>query len=252
MSAQPGGQPNRLHLVQLAGGKGLRVGGDTPKQFRETGQGLLFAVSLREFLEVRAETGRVVSITVTAAPRWSGVIRGELQNIFPVDSFGTSRPDISIHLAKPGTSRTESTWHALQVVAAEESPQAGDLVAVHDAARPFATANLLGELMQAARQAGAAVPGVPVADTILQTDRDHSAAVDLPRDSLVAVQTPQVFRWELLLGAHSWAAENQRTFTDDGGLVAAFGTGPVVVPGEQGNWKVTTDGDWRRAVGLLA
>ncbi len=236
-------QPARLHLVQLAGGKGLRVGGDTPKQFRETGQGILFGVSLREFLRLGDDVGRVVSITVTAAPEWSDLIRGELADI--------SSQDIRTNLAEPGTTRTESTWHALQVLAAEESPQARDLVAVHDAARPFATVELLGKLMQAADQSGAAVPGIPVADTILQIDGDHSAADYLQRESLVAVQTPQVFRWDLLHSAHQWAAENQRTFTDDGSLVAALGTGPVVVPGLLSNWKVTTDDDWRRAYELL-
>jgi len=242
MSVQPD-RPARLHLVQLAGGKGLRVGGDTPKQFRETGQGLLFGVSLREFLRLGDDVGKVVSITVTAAHQRGDVIREELGNIA---SQGTS-----IHLAKPGETRTESTWHALQVLAAEESPQTGDLVAVHDAARPFATAELLGKLVQAAEQSGAAVPGIPVADTILQIDGDHTAAVYLQRESLVAVQTPQVFQWELLYSAHQWAAENQRAFTDDGSLVAALGTGPIVVPGLQGNWKVTTDDDWRRASALL-
>lgn len=230
----------RLHLVQLAGGKGLRVGGDVPKQFRETGQGYLFAVSLQEFLRLPSDVGEVVSITVTAAEEWSEIV------VEAMSAHGAG-----IKLAQPGSTRTASTWNALQAVARQDSPQPDDLVAVHDAARPFASAELLAGLMRAAQQTGAAVPGVPVADTILETKGENSPAQYLQRESLVAVQTPQVFRWELLHSAHQWAAENGKTFTDDGSLVAAFGTNPMVVPGEEGNWKVTTDGDWKRALNLL-
>ena len=73
----------------------------------------------------------------------------------------------------------------------------------------------------------------------------------LDRSSLVGVQTPQVFRWDLFHAAHAWAAEAGAVFTDDGGLLAERGQAPVVVAGEQGNWKVTTNGDWLRAETLL-
>jgi len=233
----------RVHLVQLAGGKGLRVGGDTPKQFRATGKGMLFAVSLAEFLNLTSEIGKVASITVTAAQQWENVVKGVLA-FLPGD-------EMSFHRAEPGATRTESTWNALQLLKEQSAPEPGDLVAVHDAARPFATADLLAKLIVAASASGAAVPGIPVADTILQTSTETSSAVYLERDALVAVQTPQVFHWELLYDAHQWAASNGSSFTDDGSLVAHRGTNPVVVPGEQGNWKVTTEGDWLRASELL-
>jgi len=233
----------RVHLVQLAGGKGLRAGGDTPKQFRATGSGMLFSISLGEFLKLPADTGEVASITVTAAQMWDNVVKIILHQF--------SNDGVSLHRAEPGETRTESTWNALQLLEEQVSPEPDDLVAVHDAARPFATADLLTKLVAAASISGAAVPGIPVSDTILQTSGETSAAVYLERSALVAVQTPQVFRWELLRDAHQWAASNGRSFTDDGSLVAHCGTNPVVVSGEQGNWKVTTEGDWLRAVELL-
>ncbi len=231
---------HRLHLIQLAGGKGLRVGGDTPKQYRETGQGLLLGISLREFLGLSPEVGKVVSVTVAAAEGWHEIIQQTM-----------AFQKLKITLAKPGATRTQSTWHALQSIAEHQSPRATDLVAVHDAARPFATACLLAELVQVAGQAGAAVPGIAVADTILQVNDESSAGQYLQRDSLVAVQTPQVFRWDLLYAAHRWADENQQVFTDDGSLVAARNTDPLVVEGEVANWKVTTEDDWQRAADLL-
>lgn len=233
----------KLHLVQLAGGKGLRAGGDTPKQFRATGSGLLFSVSLAEFLKISPDAGQVASITVTAAEKWANVVMSVLGHL-PLEEAG-------IYRAEPGSTRTESTWNALQLIADQAGPKSDDLVAVHDAARPFATSRLLAQLMAAAAESGAAVPGIPLADTILQMEAGGAQARYLERSALVAVQTPQVFRWELLHDAHQWAAETGQSFTDDGSLVAHRGTNPIVIPGEQSNWKVTTEGDWQRAIDTL-
>lgn len=234
----------RLHLVQLAGGKGLRAGGEVPKQFRRTARGPLLGVSLQEFLKLPAETAEITSITITAVAARSEILAEVFENL-PDTGFRTSR-------AEPGRTRTESTWHALRRIATEQDPRPEDLVAVHDAARPFASTDLLTSLVAAALDHGAAVPGISVPDTILQQDPGTSTARYLPRQTLVAVQTPQVFRWELLHTAHAWAAQEGVSFTDDGGLVAHRGCDPAVVPGEDGNFKVTTDGDWHRAGDLLS
>lgn len=130
-------------------------------------------------------------------------------------------------------------------------------MAVHDAARPFASADLLARTAAAAATAGGAVPGVPVPDTIVRVPEVSDpvgpamTATYLRRELLFAVQTPQVFRWDLLHAAHSVAAAERRDFTDDGGLLASRGHDPVVVPGETSNWKVTTESDLRRALDLL-
>ena len=140
---------------------------------------------------------------------------------------------------------------------------------MHDTARPFASAELLAAVTRAAAASGAAVPGVLVPDTIVQcfgcpdptsgpalsadvSDTAQArAARYLDRASLLAVQTPQVFRWDRFHAAHLWAAEQGAHFTDDGGLLAVCGLDPVVVPGEADNWKVTTATDWERARALL-
>jgi 2-C-methyl-D-erythritol 4-phosphate cytidylyltransferase/2-C-methyl-D-erythritol 2,4-cyclodiphosphate synthase len=210
-----------------------------PKQFRSTGGGLLFTVSLREFLTLDAGTGfRPVDVVLTVADGWRQTAGGALQDL-----------DIPWSLAPAGTSRTASTWNAVRELETSYAPEADDLVAVHDAARPFASADLLVRLGRAAAGSGGAVPGIPVPDTIVQTEA--AAAVYLDRTSLQAVQTPQVFRWDVFREAHAWASETGTDFTDDGGLLAVRGHPPVVVAGEQGNWKVTTNGDWLRAESIL-
>jgi 2-C-methyl-D-erythritol 4-phosphate cytidylyltransferase/2-C-methyl-D-erythritol 2,4-cyclodiphosphate synthase len=135
-------------------------------------------------------------------------------------------------------------------VAVAWTPADGDLVAVHDAARPFATRHLLSRLIEAAASHGGAVPGVPVADTIVSMEEaggDRAEAVYLDRDVLRALQTPQVFRWNPFYEAHRWCHEEDLSFTDDGGLLSARGLTPVVVMGEPENWKITTDADLSRA-----
>ncbi len=233
----------KLHIVQLAGGKGMRAGGDIPKQFRSTGKGILFGVSLKQFLKLPNTLCTLGSIAVTAADGWDREVRSFFDEI---SSYGCPTQRVA-----PGLTRTASTFNALQALALGGTTQPEDLVAVHDAARPFASLNLLEKLVKGALDKGAAVPGIPVADTILQQPQGQSAGKYLNRNELVAVQTPQVFRWELLYQAHQWAAANDLVFTDDGSLVAARGLDPEVISGEQLNWKVTTDGDWQRAFDLL-
>ncbi len=230
-----------LHLILLAGGKGLRASDESgvPKQFRPTGRGLLFAVSLREFCrQSPASPWHLASVTVTAPARWHETIATELADLGPARQ-----------MALPGETRTASTWNAVRELRAAQKPASDDLVAVHDAARPFASRRLLDALALAALTHGGAVPGVAVPDTIVQAGGGPVAY--LRRDLLRAVQTPQVFQWAAFAAAHQWAHEAGESFTDDGGLLAQRGQAPAVVPGEAGNWKVTTAADWQRAVDIL-
>lgn len=141
-----------------------------------------------------------------------------------------------------GSTRSESVRNGLAAV-----PDDADVVVVHDAARPLAP-QVLFERVIAAIDAGAdgAVPGTPVADTIKVVDPDDGAVVDTPdRSRLVAVQTPQAFRADVLRRAH----RNGGDATDDAALVEADGGRVVVVDGDPSNRKLTTreDLDWMRA-----
>lgn len=230
-----------LHLLVVAGGRGLRAagGGEVPKQFRPTGRGMLLRVAIDTFVAGDpAHPAPLASVTVTAPAAWHRQVAAELSGL-----------GLPLALADAGATRTASTWNGLLALEAAVRPRPGDLVAIHDAARPFASAELLARLAAAAAARGGAVPGVPVHDTIVHAEQGQARY--LARESLVAVQTPQVFRWEQLHEAHAWAAASHATFTDDGGLLAARGHAPAVVDGEIGNWKVTTEGDWRRAADLL-
>ena len=247
----PDPQP-RLFLVLLAGGQSTRArsrSSNAPKQFREVGGDMLFLHGLREL----ARADGVVRAVVVVPDAWR-----------PTAEQGVADAGLAVDcdFAAAGRHRTASAWSALShltTLDAEQKPRPDDLVAIHDAARPFATRHLLDRLAIAAARRGAAVPGVPVPDTIVQLaesagdpEQEQPVAAYLERQSLVAVQTPQVCRWQALYEAHAWADAEDRSFTDDGGLLAARGLSPVVVMGEAENWKITRDEDWQRAAALLS
>lgn len=239
--------PPSIHLIILAGGLSTRArGGDAtaPKQFRMISGSMLFMLSVRELLQAQ----RVISLTIAVPVSWESLAQSELER---------AELKCDWYLAPAGDTRTASTWSAATTLSAARTPSGDDLVAVHDAARPFASFHLLNRLAASASLHDAAVPGVAVPDTIVRIeehesgDDTHVSARYLDRAELLAVQTPQVFRWHPFYEAHLWCQEQKRTFTDDGGLLAARGLKPVVVMGEPENWKVTTEGDWTRAESLL-
>jgi 2-C-methyl-D-erythritol 4-phosphate cytidylyltransferase len=128
-------------------------------------------------------------------------------------------------------------------------PDDADVIIVHDAARPLAPQALFRAVIDAVTSGGAdgAIPGLPVSDTIKVVDAAQTVTATLDRTTLVAVQTPQAFRADLLRRAHAGGTEA----TDDAALVEALGATVRVVPGDPRNLKITTPADLGRAEHLL-
>lgn len=116
-------------------------------------------------------------------------------------------------------------------------------VLIHDAARPFSTQQLIERVMSKAMETGAAIPAVPVKDTIKIVDRDREVVQTPPRQSLWAVQTPQAFRLSVILEAHQRARKDGFIGTDDSMLMEWLGQKVAVVDGEYTNIKLTTPED---------
>lgn len=158
--------------------------------------------------------------------------------VVPARRVGTAEPAADVVVAG-GATRSASVRAGLACV-----PDDAGVVVVHDAARPLASAGLFGRVVDAVRAgADAAVPGVPVVDTIRRRD-----GRPVERDQLVAVQTPQAFRAAALRGAHV----GQPEATDDATLVEAAGGRVVVVPGDPCNRKITDPADLLLAERLLS
>jgi 2-C-methyl-D-erythritol 4-phosphate cytidylyltransferase len=196
--------------IVVAAGSGRRFGG--PKQYESLGAGTVLDRSI-------ATAREVVDHVVVVVPPGRALAPGEVEG---------------------GATRSESVRRGLAAV-----PDDADIIVVHDGARPFASPDLYRAVIDAVRRgADAAVPGLPVGDTIKIVD-DAMTVLETPdRATLVAVQTPQAFAAARLRLAHADAAEG----TDDASLVEALGGRVVVVPGEPDNRKITVSDDllWAR------
>lgn len=157
------------------------------------------------------------------------------------DGFGWDGAPVSAAVVG-GASRSASVRAGLAAVADSAS-----IVVVHDAARPLASPELFASVIAAVRSgADAAVPALPVPDTLKRVDGDRVVET-VARDELVAVQTPQAFRADALRVAHATAAHA----TDDAAMIEAAGGYVVAVAGEPANLKVTTPADLAIAAALI-
>jgi 2-C-methyl-D-erythritol 4-phosphate cytidylyltransferase len=134
-----------------------------------------------------------------------------------------------------GATRTASSWAGLDAL------RAHGLVAIHDAARPFATPSLFATVVAVATEYGSAVPGLAVAETVRRADLAGRAVEEVDRTGLWTAQTPQAFQRPLLERAR--AAAGDRSFTDDAAAVIALNEDVRLVPGERRNFKLTSTED---------
>ncbi len=150
----------------------------------------------------------------------------------------------AVRVVPGGPTRTASSWAALDALFGR------DIVAIHDAARPFAAPSLFARLVAEATEHGSAVPGLAVADTVRRADATGRSLEEVDRSGLSLVQTPQAFRREVLERAR--VAAGDRTFTDDAAAVIASGQEARLVPGDRRNLKLTTMEDLGYARELVA
>lgn len=220
------------HVIIVAGGSGTRLGGALPKQFQSLRERPLLWWSLKAFHDEDPSSRLHLVLPEQFFSLWK-----ELESHLPeVDRF-----HVSLHPG--GRSRFESVQSALYNV-----PGDGEvLVAVHDAARPLVSQEVIKEGWKTAERNGAAVPVVPVTDSLRCTEGNRSFAVD--RSHYVAVQTPQVFASKLLKEAYQKAEGDG--FTDDASVVEALGIEPCLFQGSHTNMKVTNPGDLEIASVLL-
>jgi 2-C-methyl-D-erythritol 4-phosphate cytidylyltransferase/2-C-methyl-D-erythritol 2,4-cyclodiphosphate synthase len=218
--------------VIVAAGRGSRAGGDLPKQFRPIGGESM----LRRALSMFVEHGEVSAVQPVIRPEDVQLYRDQI---------------VRLDLLPPvfgGSTRQCSVRAGLEALA----PRQPDIVLIHDAARPFASADLVSRAIAAAERSGAAIPALPVTDTVKTVDVAGWVDKTLDRNTLRLVQTPQGFAFPALLDAHRRAhAAGREDFTDDAALAEWAGLKVSVFPGEPGNIKITNEGDFTRAEAML-
>lgn len=230
----------RKKVLLLAGGKGLRAGGDLPKQFQFIWGRPLLWWSLRSFWEYDHEIG----ITVVVNP--------EYQELWEVWSARIMKEDpIPHHICVGGKERGESVYNGLKSL--DVKPDEKVLVAVHDGARPVIRPELIQRGFEMAEKEGNAVPVIKMTDSLRELSEPgniEGSSKPVDRTSFVAVQTPQIFDYHRLREAYE--KSEGVVFTDDASLVEkVFGDRIHLYEGDPLNIKVTNPYDFRIAKQFL-
>ena len=218
----------------MAAGSGNRLGGEVPKQFQ-----LLYGKPiLCHTLQVFEQCNLIENIVVVTAEEWLAYVSQQV-----VDRFGISKVK---KVVTGGEQRQDSVFAGLQALKGE-----AEIVAVHDGVRPFVTDGKLQEVIEAALKFGAAILAVPPKDTI-KIEKSGFVEKTPSRDKLWCVQTPQVFKFDLIFNACVKAFEHGVYHTDDSALVERLGWQVKIVEGEQENIKITFPFDLKIAESILA
>src|SRR5436190_15936928 len=218
----------RIAAIVLAGGRGTRSGSDLPKQYRELDGEPVIAPSLRLF-----RGHPQISLV-------QPVIHADDQTRYAAAARGLDLPAPVLG----GSTRQDSVLAGLNALERSEP----DYVLVHDSARPFATSALVDRAIAAVQASGAAIPALPVTDTVKEVDPHERVNKTIDRTRLRLIQTPQAFAYRALLDAHRRAVQDGRhDFTDDAALAEWAGLPVTVFAGEASNIKLTTADDFMKA-----
>ena len=222
----------KRYIIVVAGGKGLRMGGDMPKQFMLL-NGKPLVMTTIENLCAMDVTLRIVLVL----PKDQMQLWDEL-----CEQYNFTIP---VKVVAGGTTRFHSVQNGLAAI--EDSDEA--LVGVHDGVRPFLAMKVYDELFREAAINGAVVPVVAVYDSMRRFIGGQGATEPVPRDRYRLVQTPQVFKLSMLRKAYE--QRYMENFTDDASVVEAMGEFVHVVEGNRENIKITTPFDFVLAKAIV-
>jgi 2-C-methyl-D-erythritol 4-phosphate cytidylyltransferase/2-C-methyl-D-erythritol 2,4-cyclodiphosphate synthase len=220
-------EPQKTAAIIVAAGRGLRAGAGGPKQYRLIGGRTVLARAMEPFCS-HPDVSLVQPVRNSDdADIFDGAVAGL-----------TYRPAVD-----GGATRQASVRAGLEALASE----APDIVLIHDAARAFVTAGVIARAIAAAQATGAAIPVVPVTDTVKLVDAAGHVEATPDRARLRIAQTPQAFRFAAILEAHRRAArEGRDDFTDDAAIAEWAGLTVATFEGDAANMKLTTPEDFAR------
>src|SRR5260370_461570 len=217
----------RTAAILVAAGRGLRAGAGGPKQYRSIGgQTVIFRA-----MEPFCRHPRIFAVQPVLNPDDTAMFN---------DAVSELRHEPP---ANGGATRQASVHAGLEALASQKP----DIVLIHDAARPFVSAALISRAIDAAGRTGAAIPAIPVTDTIKLIGANGNVEATPERARLRVAQTPQAFRFDVILDAHRRAARDGLSdFTDDAALAEWAGLTVATFEGDPANMKLTTPEDFVR------
>lgn len=217
-----------------AAGSGTRMGMKTKKQFLALDGVPLLGYALKTMEAYPA----VQDIVIVACPGEEGYCRTAV-----VEKLGLNKVAA---IVPGGKERQDSVYNGLLALSPEF-----DIVVVHDGVRPLFSLDILASVISAAETYGAATCAVPAKDTVKLAGEDNFVTRTLPRDCTWLVQTPQAFRYELIVEAHRRARSDNLLATDDAALVESIGGRVKIVMGSYDNIKITTPEDLNAALAII-
>ena len=218
------------YIIIVAGGKGLRMGSDIPKQFLPIGGKPVLMRTLKRFREYSKDIQIILVLPEAQQAYWHQLCQ-------------EYHFDVEYTLANGGQTR----FHSVQNGLAKVPDDAIGVVGVHDGVRPFPSIEVIRNCYTTAREKKAVIPVIPVVETVRHLEGEQSKTV--PRDAYRLVQTPQTFDIQLLKAANRQPYNDG--FTDDASVVEAFGYEITLVEGNRENIKITTPYDLKIAEVLV-
>ena len=222
------------YVIIVAGGKGLRMGSDIPKQFLPIGGKPVLMRTIERFREYSADLQIILVLPKAQQAYWQQLCK---DYDFPLPGEAGSEPYL---LADGGETRFHSVQHGLALI----PDDAQGVVGVHDGVRPFPSVEVIRNCYEGARTHQAVIPVIPVVETLR-----HVAKGTKPRGDYRLVQTPQTFDIQLLKAANRQPYRDG--FTDDASVVEALGHPIALVEGNRENIKLTTPYDLKIAEVLI-
>ncbi|MBQ9216167.1 MAG: 2-C-methyl-D-erythritol 4-phosphate cytidylyltransferase [Prevotella sp.] len=218
------------YIIIVAGGKGLRMGSDIPKQFLSIGGKPVLMRTLERFRTYSADLQIILVLPEAQQDYWKELCK---EYDFQVEYL----------LANGGQTRFHSVQNGLALI----PDDAEGVVGVHDGVRPFPSIEVIRNCYETAREKKAVIPVIPVVETVRHLERETSTTV--PRDKYRLVQTPQTFDIQLLKAANRQPYNDG--FTDDASVVESYGHAITLVEGNRENIKITTPYDLKIAEVLI-
>jgi 2-C-methyl-D-erythritol 4-phosphate cytidylyltransferase len=218
------------YVIIVAGGKGLRMGSDIPKQFLPIGGKPVLMRTLERFREYSEDLQIILVLPETQQTYWQELCK---EYNFQVD----------YQIANGGQTRFHSVQNGFNLI----PDDAEGVVGVHDGVRPFPSIEVIRSCYETARMAKAVIPVIPIVETVRQIFPekpdipDNPTSITVPRDHYRLVQTPQTFDIQLLKAANRQPYNDG--FTDDASVVESYGHQITLVEGNRENIKITTPYD---------
>lgn len=216
------------YAIIVAGGKGLRMGADIPKQFLEVGGKPILMHTIQRFADYDAKMQIILVLPHEQQDYWRQLC----------SQYGFTVPHI---IVDGGDTRFQSCKNGIMAIPGDVTE---GVVGIHDGVRPFVSAEVIKRCYETAREEYAAIPVMPVVDTLRFVDR-HGGGKNVYREDYRIVQTPQAF--DLSLIRQAYAQPYGESFTDDASVVESLGCSVRMVEGNRENIKITTQFDLKVA-----